>query len=318
MMKRPGLDRRRLGFTLIELLVVIAIIAVLIALLLPAVQQAREAARRTQCRNNLKQIGLALHTYHDSHRIFMPYVINPGSGTCPGGVGTARNIPGYLFMLPFVDQANLYNLINFSLPTGNTSMSGCTTGQTAPLDDSQSATISRKLEVFRCPTDVQYLEPHNQGASDVNYRITNGWRVSYGFVIRTNADSMGNYGDEFGTTSTMFGVNGAAKISEIRDGTSNTLALMESPFHKTYPHYGPWLHTWTYAQDTVPTLRGINSTAPGYPPLVPYWQGAGSLHDGGCHAVMGDGAVRFFSANMSNTVLAYIMTVNGGEIVGEL
>src|SRR3569832_1085053 len=101
--------RRRPGFTLIELLVVIAIIAVLIALLLPAVQQAREAARRSQCKNNLKQFGLALHNYHDNYKMFCPAYMNPGSSACPGGVGNTRNATGYLYLLPYLDQAPLYN-----------------------------------------------------------------------------------------------------------------------------------------------------------------------------------------------------------------
>jgi prepilin-type N-terminal cleavage/methylation domain-containing protein len=101
------------GFTLIELLVVIAIIAVLIALLLPAVQQAREAARRSQCKNNMKQLGLALHNYHDTHMVFPPGAINPGVNPgCSGNLtyltncaANCRNIPFSLLILPFIDQA---------------------------------------------------------------------------------------------------------------------------------------------------------------------------------------------------------------------
>lgn len=101
---------RRTGFTLIELLVVIAIIAVLIALLLPAVQQAREAARRTQCRNNLKQLGLALHNYHDQHNVFPTG--SAGSYTTGGTVD--RRSSWALSLLPFVDQANFYNKFNLN------------------------------------------------------------------------------------------------------------------------------------------------------------------------------------------------------------
>ncbi|MEQ9070724.1 MAG: DUF1559 domain-containing protein, partial [Gimesia chilikensis] len=99
------------GFTLIELLVVIAIIAILIALLLPAVQQAREAARRTSCKNNLKQLGLGLHNYHDTHGCYPPgYIYRPGASGNQLGFGWVAMI------LPMIDQANLYNEFNFNLP----------------------------------------------------------------------------------------------------------------------------------------------------------------------------------------------------------
>jgi prepilin-type N-terminal cleavage/methylation domain-containing protein len=108
---------RQSGFTLIELLVVIAIIAVLIALLLPAVQQAREAARRSQCKNNLKQVGLALHNYHDTYNRLPASCINPGSNFSDKYLtsGQVRNFTGYLAILPYLDQSPLYNQINFSV-----------------------------------------------------------------------------------------------------------------------------------------------------------------------------------------------------------
>src|SRR6187399_2877484 len=100
--------RGKRGFTLIELLVVIAIIAVLISLLLPAVQQAREAARRSQCKNNLKQLGLALHNYHDAHRCF-PFA----------QLSSQMGFSAISQLLPYFDQGNVYNLINFSVPYNN-------------------------------------------------------------------------------------------------------------------------------------------------------------------------------------------------------
>lgn len=114
---------RRRGFTLIELLVVIAIIAVLIALLLPAVQQAREAARRTQCKNNLKQIGLALHNYHDVHKTFVPATIYMGYGdTAPWPYNL--NHTGWLMLLPFLEQGNLHEMWNPSISTGSCNANG--------------------------------------------------------------------------------------------------------------------------------------------------------------------------------------------------
>ena len=119
-MYRRAVHRNR-GFTLIELLVVIAIIAVLIALLLPAVQQAREAARRSQCKNNLKQVGLALHNYHDSQRVFPPgqfdglgcYISGGGCIVPATGGGGVNDICWMQMILPYIDQANLYNKLNF-------------------------------------------------------------------------------------------------------------------------------------------------------------------------------------------------------------
>ena len=168
--------RRRFGFTLIELLVVIAIIAVLVAMLLPAVQQAREAARRSQCKNNLKQLGVALHNYHDTFNKMPPGAINPGTqakaqfpwtNTC---ATDCRNIPWSLMLLPNLEAQPLYNMLNFSLPMGSAQRSG--SGPTPPVANSAFFANSR-MPIFACPSDTPYLEPRNI-PGNAHYAITNG------------------------------------------------------------------------------------------------------------------------------------------------
>lgn len=153
----------RRGFTLIELLVVIAIIAILIALLLPAVQQAREAARRTQCKNNLKQLGLALHNYHDVYSVF-PMSTNSDASLDPGtGIDNPTtlgqrlmNHRGWLGVLPYIEQSGMFAALNLSAPTGSYNRTGAAT-LTAPLDDpftnGNGKFVAMALPAFQCPSD---------------------------------------------------------------------------------------------------------------------------------------------------------------------
>src|SRR4051812_27456977 len=148
------MNRRRSGFTLIELLVVIAIIAILIGLLLPAVQAAREAARRAQCVNNLKQIGIALHNYHDAAQAFPPGRMNPylGFRNGVGGLCWRGGIAVHVHILPFLEQANLANAFNFSMSRIRLVPPLGTSG---PPDCAANLTVgTTQLSVWLCPSDV--------------------------------------------------------------------------------------------------------------------------------------------------------------------
>lgn len=188
---------RRKGFTLIELLVVIAIIAILIALLLPAVQQAREAARRSTCKNNLKQLGLALHNYHDVYGMF---VLRRGGTNGTYGTTNSGRLSGYVGLLPYMDQAPLYNKIAAGdathAPFGNQPWQGW------------PGVWNVTIPMFRCPSD---------GLNSQLERTQN-----YMFCLGDSAENIN------GTSSRgMFPSNRGTRIRDITDGTSNTIAMSE-------------------------------------------------------------------------------------------
>lgn len=184
---------KRRGFTLIELLVVIAIIGLLIALLLPAVQQAREAARRSQCRNNLKQLGLALHNYHDTHSAFPPGVV-AADGDLANGMHSA-----FTLLLPQLEQANTYNQYNFGVPWKD------------PVNKSAAGTA---LSSLLCPSSIGGL-PQNGGFElpATDYAFSKGTRA---WLCLKSA------------RSGMFDVNSRIRTGDVKDGLSNTFAMGEA------------------------------------------------------------------------------------------
>jgi len=323
-MKRITLRR---GFTLIELLVVIAIIAVLIALLLPAVQQAREAARRSQCKNNLKQIGLALHNYHETHGIFPPKNIMPGVSDTAAVHGTdssgavrtdvIRNTTGHLLLLPFLDQATIYNKLNFSLAMGPASISGSNPDMTG---NSNPTHTNVRLPVFLCPSERIYSDPSNYSGGSPHYHRINARRTNYAFALHSYPhNNRVNYTRDSSTAKGAFGINGAAKIKDVKDGTSNSIFMCETPQRKTSSHYGPYWNQYTYTSGIVPAY-GINvlyvhSNGTQYD-YVYAWR-SGSKHTGGMHSLMGDGAVRFISENIDLSTLTGLVSINGKEVIGE-
>lgn len=310
-------SRPKRGFTLIELLVVIAIIAILIALLLPAVQQAREAARRSTCKNNMKQLGLALHNYHDTHRVLPPGDVNAGGYDC-GWLGTqeTRNHTGHLYMLPYIDQANIYNQINFSMATGMADGNGACTAPSAGI---QTSVTSRPIVVFECPSDSYSSGPQSY-SSNTAYAVTRDYRTSYSFVyIQYNSgnNSSGGTYERATTVKTAFGHNGAARMRDFSDGTSNSVLMMETPMEKQSYIRGPFWATYVATGPVIAApYRKINQPYSATDSRVE-WGSPGSEHVGGCHTMLGDGAVRFISENIDINTLRAIQTINGGELVGE-
>jgi prepilin-type N-terminal cleavage/methylation domain-containing protein/prepilin-type processing-associated H-X9-DG protein len=208
------MKRVRSGFTLIELLVVIAIIAVLIALLLPAVQMAREAARRTQCRNNLKQIGLALHNYHDVNNMFPGWISRWFSGNTGGGSWCHGGWSFEASILPYMEQASVYNSINFNFRPNDPGNCGATGGN---VPGGVQATVrARIIESFICPSDGNV-----GGALRNSYGVNSGifpGGMRGGLFDQTHGrfSGLGSHVDRVGRN-----------VRDILDGTANTAAFSE-------------------------------------------------------------------------------------------
>jgi len=314
------------AFTLIELLVVIAIIAVLIALLLPAVQQAREAARRSQCKNNLKQIGLGFHNYHDVHGILPPAYID-SNAAMNTAVDSSDNLNGLgwgTMLLPFLDQSPLYNQIGTQTTgfTRNWEDPGNTGTPTTANAISSAKTI---LQAFICPSDPM---------GGLNTDRSSFGKSNYMASAATTAS-----GD--GAKNGMFYVSSNRRLRDVTDGTSNTLFVSERTTQNeanTSTNCGGSPCNWAGGLWIGPRIS--SSQVAWYPGLMgsdvenvgggtsTYQIGASSAvwgaewnassaHVGGMQVLMGDGSVRFLSLNISLTTYRNIVTPNGGEVVGE-
>jgi type II secretory pathway pseudopilin PulG len=300
---------------LIELLVVIAIIAVLIALLLPAVQQAREAARRTQCKNNMKQLGLALHNYHDTHGVF------------PFGFDERETL-WTAMILPQIEQAPLYGTLIWQEPgPGNWDADG------SPNEKACGTVI----DVFRCPS--MPLDPRDNenipGRVPVSYRGCAGSNV-YSDDVSTIPPGVpaGATALEQAPLDGMFHGCSRIKMRDILDGTTNTVMLGES-FTDTFSKDGQQMDYWQFGApqtggwDYVDTggteySEGLGSTSVKINArLDPTVHGVlmemsfGSYHVGGAHFGLADGSVRFVSENIDLNTLHGLGSVKGREVLGE-
>lgn len=311
---------RRRAFTLIELLVVIAIIAILIALLLPAVQQAREAARRTQCKNNLKNLSLAFHNYHDTALTFPPgNMVNLQSGntvwprdTNPGGQ-IMGSFSWAAYILPYLEAANVYNQINFSVPAFVEQIedySGTAVRLRGPLGNpANRVAANSQPAVFVCPSNHSTSFPATRYK---DYAINGG--LGGCCVERNTASSEG-----------MGFLNSKVQMRDVTDGTSNTLLLLEKPNWAPQSwcqkNYGcnPFFFVHHQSQGYVTAGRGAGA---GYRPLPPNdayvddTRGAYSEHVGGLQVAMVDGSVRFISNNIDYASYQASFTRSKGEVLG--
>jgi prepilin-type N-terminal cleavage/methylation domain-containing protein len=339
---------RRLAFTLIELLVVIAIIAILIALLLPAVQQAREAARRTQCKNNLKQLGLALHNYESTFSMLPPGWVASVNLFYPGPATdstTGTNVHGSwswaALVLPYEDQAPLYN----SLRVGEEIRFA--------LDDTVTRLplMQTRYVAFNCPSDISPIVNDRRqvaGFSGTVRRISTSnyvaWNSgSYGWIPTDTAGAESRKG--------MFYMNSNTRFRDATDGLSNTIMVGERMYKaftsgtcsincnaavifanewnndfansRRNPRYGN-TNTLGMGEGHINSIFTGDPTAPGNNCNAICARGAASYHVGGAQFTMGDGTVRFISENIEwvpniavNSLYERLGAMGDGQPVGE-
>ncbi len=318
------------GFTLVELLVVITIIGILIALLLPAVQAAREAARRAQCTNNLKQLGLALHNYHDIWKRFpMGNSHPPAPGSFTDAAGDWNSIPTYnhgsflVALLPFIEQQGLYNACDFTTNTDYNSKIGST------------YLYQTWISAFNCPSDTQKYWGGNplywsQASSTQNQnRATSNYAVSMGSQYFSESTTYpGNY---FGTGGTSHGdtvnssqisgvfshIGWGASIAEIKDGTSNTIALGEMvPQYSNHSRDG-WMHVnsmWFATSGPINCPVDLDSglNAGQYS----MEQAFRSRHSGGANFTFCDGSIHFINDTIDYATYQRLGDRRDGQVVG--
>ncbi len=315
MVERAASKGRERAFTLIELLVVIAIIAILIGLLLPAVQKVREAAARAQCQNNLKQLGLALHNFHDTYSAF------PKAGKL------SNQLSWHVYILPFIEQNNLYNQFSFA--------PGAFTGA------NKNVYALNRIAMFLCPsspaTTMQLGGANNVDTPELINGTPPYTTHYYGVMgpVGTNPmtgqpytfDSSGSHGGfskqgifmrDTVSTSTSQGPDPGNRIADVTDGTSNTLMVGELSWVNNVT--GTRYRSWVRGCDTAPVCSGARNVvnAINSPSIALFNDIAfGSMHPQGANFGMADGSIRYINEGISLTTYRSLASCNGGEVAND-
>ncbi len=305
-----SLLRNRRGFTLIELLVVIAIIAILIGLLLPAVQKVREAAARMKGQNNLKQIAIAVHSYHDANTRF-PYNGDPTNNAgCCYGTG-ARQWSFLARILPYIEQGNLYTqagMGSYPEPT-----MGSAAGQ---------AFMATPIKTYLCPSDNSGRDTWNDRANtgalqigSTNYKGVDGGAWAFGSWAWNPTGIGGNAGLDNGN-GIFFRADVVRKLvmTSITDGTSNTLMIGEDLPDRNY-HCGWPISNYATGTTAIP----LNNNMPPAPNTRTDWPNVYSFrsnHSNGANFAFGDGSTRYINQSVDINTYRFLGTYNGGEVLG--
>ncbi|MCH2211050.1 MAG: DUF1559 domain-containing protein [Fuerstiella sp.] len=307
-----SIQRPLRGFTIIELLVVISIIAILVALLLPAVQQSREAARRLTCKNNLKQIALAMHNYESASGILPPgYIHKFGPSGSPQEQANHAGLAWGTMLLPQLEQTALYDQFNAKIPVWDV-------GNLSPRQT--------HLPVFLCPSDVYSANTfvvRDETSSPVEQYASASYAANWG-----PSDATVNLDDTPLNSQGVFYRNSSTRVRDIADGLSNTLAIGERtngpiPGGTTTGGHAVFETAWSAA------VRDVNDPADDHGHMVLFEtqfrpnqpggddKGLSAPHNGTAQFALCDGSVRGISENIDGTLYNALATRSGGEIIGE-